>query len=125
MVAPRQERIRASGSPCGESTNTLPSEACATSRLPAASTAMPSGPLVPWKEAKRPTLAVLPSGSSGRRQTALSRVMATNSTSSSGESAKPFGLGPLASRQSSRPSGRSRYTRPVGSCSPVCPWSVK
>ena len=45
---------------------------------------MPSGPLVPNIEQKRPTLETLPSFMNGRRQTALSRVIATNSTASRG-----------------------------------------
>jgi hypothetical protein len=41
---------------------------------------MPSGPLGPNSEPKRPTLEMLPSFMNGIRHTALSRVMATNST---------------------------------------------
>ena len=64
----------------------------------------PSGPLAPNIEQKRPTLETLPSFMNGNRQTALSRVIATNSTVSVGSSTRPFGLMPVSIRQSSWPS---------------------
>ena len=64
---------------------------------------MPSGPLGPNVEQKRPTLETLPSFMNGARQTALSRVIATNSTLSLGSSTRPLGLMPVLIRQSSRP----------------------
>ena len=63
----------------------------------------PSGPLAPNVEQKRPTLETLPSFMNGIRHTALSRVIATNSTLSLGSSTSPLGLMPLSIRQSSRP----------------------
>ena len=69
---------------------------------------MPSGPLGPNSEQKRPTFDTLPSFMNGSRHTALSRVIATNSTVSVGSSTRPFGLMPVSIRQSSRPLGASR-----------------
>ena len=68
----------------------------------------PSGPLAPKVEQKRPTFETLPSFMNGMRQTALSRVIATNSTVSVGSSTRPLGLMPVSIRQSSRPLGESR-----------------
>ena len=70
--------------------------------------ARPSGPLAPKVEQKRPTLETLPSFMRGKRQTALSRVIATNNTVSVGSSTRPLGLMPVSIRQSSRPFGESR-----------------
>jgi hypothetical protein len=47
-------------------------DAGSITRLLSASTAMPSGPLVPKKVPNTPTLEIEPSGSSGPRQTACS-----------------------------------------------------
>ena len=107
-VLPFGARMRATISPSASTAKTEPSEAWGTSRVPAASMVRLSGPLTPWKETKRPTLPVLPSGKSGTRHTALSRVIETNSTCSSGCRTSPFGLTPVARIVSSRPSGRRR-----------------
>jgi len=85
----------------------------------------PACPLGPTIEQKRPTFDTLPSFMNGNRQTALSRVIATNKTVSLGSSTSPLGLMPVSSRRSRLPLVESRYTRPVGSCNPVYPWSVK
>ena len=69
---------------------------------------MPSGPLAPKVEQKRPTFDTLPSFMNGARHTALSRVIATNSTVSLGSSTRPLGLMPVSIRQSSRPPVVSR-----------------
>src|ERR1700753_3503408 len=95
QLGPVQDLIRAISSPLGANTKTGPSEACATNRRPGLSMVRPSGPLVPNNEQKRPTFATLPSFISGMRQTALSRVIATNNTFSVGSSTSPFGLPPL------------------------------
>ena len=56
-------------------------ERCVRHEQPArVSIVMPSGPLAPKVEQKRPTFETLPSFMNGARQTALSRVIATNST---------------------------------------------
>jgi dihydrolipoamide dehydrogenase len=109
-----------------------PRLACATTNRPSLSTASPSGPLAPKKVRKAPTFEVPPSCSSGPRHTAFARVAATNITLPAASSAMPLGLGTFPSRQSSRPAPCpglvacvKRYTRPEGSCNPVCPWSVK
>src|SRR5260370_6286092 len=119
QLAPAQDLTRAINSPLGANTNTCPSDACATNSRPALSIVNPSGPLVPKVEQKRPALETLPSFISGKRHTALSRVIATNSTVSVGSSTRPFGLMPVSIRQSSRPAGQSRQTRPADSCTPV------
>src|SRR6267143_954014 len=103
QLGPAQDLIRAINSPLGANTNTCPSEACATNRRPAWSIVRPSGPLVPKVEQKRPTFEALPSFIKGTHQTALSRVIATNSTVSVGSSTRPLGLIPVSIRQSSRP----------------------
>ena len=79
-------------SPFGANTKTCPSEACATNSRPARSMVMPSGPLGPNSEQKRPTFETLPSFMNGRRQTALSRVIATNSTGLVGIEHQPVGV---------------------------------
>src|SRR5437660_11617740 len=121
QLAPAQDLIRAINSPLGANTNTCPSDACATNSRPALSIVNPSGPLAPNVEQKRPTLETLPSFMKGKRQTALSRVIATNSTVSVGSSTRPMGLMPVSVRQASRPSGDSWETRPVGPCTADCP----
>src|SRR5262249_21763843 len=108
QLAPAQDLMRAINSPLGANTKTWPSEACATNNLPALSMVMPSGPLGPNIEQNRPTFDTLPSFMNGRRQTALSRVIATKSTDSLGSSTRPFGLTPVLSRQSSLPPLASR-----------------
>jgi len=55
---------------------------------------MPSGPLGPNIEQNRPTFETLPSLMNGRRQTALSRVIATNSTSLHRDRARAIRLTP-------------------------------
>src|SRR5260370_29181674 len=121
QVAPAQDLIRAINSPLGANTNTCPSDACATNSRPVLSIVSPSGPLAPNVEQKRPTLETLPSFIKGKRQTALSRVIATNNTVSVRSSTRPLGLTPVSIRQSNCPFRESRSTRPLGSCSPVCP----
>jgi len=103
QVEPAQDLMRAISSPFGANTKTWPAEACATNSRPAPSIVIPSGPLGPNIEQKRPTFETLPSFMKGKRQTALSRVIATNSTASWGSSTSPFGLMPVSSRQSRRP----------------------
>ncbi|EHA25881.1 hypothetical protein ASPNIDRAFT_128882 [Aspergillus niger ATCC 1015] len=51
-------------------------------------------------------------------------VMATYKNRSSGDNTNPFGDIPFDTRQSSLPSGESRYTHPDGSVIPVWPWST-
>src|SRR6478752_5749909 len=80
QLGPAQDLMRAIDSPLGANTNTCPSDACATNSRPALSIVSPSGPLAPNVEQKRPTLETLPSFMKGKRQTALSRVIATNNT---------------------------------------------
>src|SRR5882757_5902093 len=108
QLGPAQDLIRAINSPLGANTNTCPSEACATNSRPALSIARPSGPLGPKVEQNRPTFETLPSFMKGMRQTALSRVIATNNTASLGSSTSPLGLMPVSIRQSSRPADESR-----------------
>src|SRR6478609_11116284 len=95
QLGPAQDLMRAINSPLGANTNTCPNDACATNKRPALSMVMPSGPLGPNIEQKRPTLETLPSFINGIRQTALSRVIATNSTASAGSSTRPLGLMPV------------------------------
>src|SRR5258708_12211722 len=107
-VGRAQDLMREINSALVANTNTCPSEACATNNRPALSIVRPSGPLAPKVEQKRPTLETLPSFIKGKRQTALSRVIATNNTVSVGSSTRPLGLMPVSIRQSSRPFGESR-----------------
>src|ERR1700682_6387528 len=116
QVAPAQDLMRAINSPLGANTNTCPSDACATNNRPALSIVRPSGPLVPNVEQKRPTLATPPSFIKGTRQTALSRVIATNSTVSEGSSTRPLGLMPVSIRQSRRPPVATPTPAPGGGC---------
>ncbi|OJZ81553.1 hypothetical protein ASPFODRAFT_64967 [Aspergillus luchuensis CBS 106.47] len=51
-------------------------------------------------------------------------VIATYKNRSSGDNTNPFGEIPFDTRQSSFPSGESRYTHPDGSVIPVWPWSI-
>src|SRR6202162_3522720 len=99
QLGPAQDLIRAINSPLGANTNTCPSDACATNRRPALSIVSPSGRLAPKVEQKRPTLETLPSFMNGKRQTALSRVIATNSMVSVGSSTRPLGLMPVSIRE--------------------------
>src|SRR6266446_5471319 len=121
QLGPAQDLTRAISSPFCANTNTCPSDACATNRRPALSIVRPSGPLAPKVEQKRPTLETLPSFIKGKRQTALSRVIATNNTVSVGSSTRPLGLifRPLGQPSYSTasdhlPSGAIRKMRPNG-----------
>src|SRR5260370_31762504 len=91
QLGPAQDLIRAISSPLGANTKTCPSEACATNSRPALSMVIPSGPLAPKVEQKRPTFATLPSFINGMRHTALSRVIAPNTTFSAVAQALPVG----------------------------------
>lgn len=117
--------ILALGIPSASTTKTLARLGWHMNRLPSSSTVRPSGPDEPKDWKNNPAFVVLPSELRGRRHTEFDRVMATYRNRSSGDSAIPFGETPLSTKQSSLPSGQSRYTRPEGSDMPVWPWSVK
>src|SRR5260370_16829383 len=99
QLAPAQDLTRAINSPLGANTNTCPSDACATNSRPALSIVNPSGPLAPKVEQKRPTLETLPSFMKGKRQTALSRVIATNTPASWDSRPRPLALMPFSTLQ--------------------------
>ena len=62
---------------------------------------------------------------SGRRQICCERVIATYTWVFVVLSVTPLGEGALSTMRCSSPLARRRYTRPLGSAIPVCPWSVK
>eukprot|EP01022_Parablepharisma_sp_SALTPOND_P029698 TRINITY_DN743_c1_g4_i1.p1 TRINITY_DN743_c1_g4~~TRINITY_DN743_c1_g4_i1.p1 ORF type:complete len:1335 (-),score=475.41 TRINITY_DN743_c1_g4_i1:5534-9538(-) len=123
---PALERIRNSGSANFESRQMEPKPVWAMQRQLCASSARPSGPAMPpCRLANTPTLPTTPLWCSGMRQICWARVTATSRWFSAGSQTMPLGLGMVLIRQLSWPSGESLQTRPVASCRPVWPWSVK
>jgi len=87
---------------------------------------MPSGPAWPPESwIATPVLESVPPAMSGSRQICCERVMATYTCVLLLLSVMPLGEGALSTRRCSSPFARRRYTRPLGSAMPVCPWSVK
>src|SRR6266853_1688413 len=109
-----------------ESKRQTPTPRWHTARPSSSSASMPSGPAWPPESwIATPVLESVPPAMSGNRQICCERVIATYTCVLDLLSVMPLGEGALSTRRCSSPFARRRYTRPLGSAIPVCPWSVK